>query len=121
MRLGVPDASEDEVWQALAHAHLDDEVRAMPQGLETPVGEAGSALSGGQAQRLCLARALIMRPRVLLLDEFTAHLNPELEGAIRQTLREALPGTTIIEVTHRTETAQDADQVIVLDRGRVSV
>lgn len=119
LRLGAPQATENEAWAALAVVNLADEIAAMPDGLRTQVGVSGRALSGGQAQRLCLARAVLMRPRVLVLDEFTANLNVELERGIRRRLGEALPGVTIIEVTHRVESTADADQIIVLDRGRV--
>lgn len=117
--LGAPEASEDQVWRVLEAVHLDKEIRSMPEGLQTSTGQGGSALSGGQAQRLCLARALLMNPRVLVLDEFTANLNVDLEQAIRSDIAAALPGVTIIEVTHRLESAADADHVVLLDRGRV--
>lgn len=117
--LGTPDASEADVWEVLAQVHLDEEIRAMPAGLATPTGQNGSGLSGGQAQRLCLARALLMKPHVLVLDEFTANLNVDLEAEIRADIASALPQVTIIEVTHRLESAIDADQVVLLDRGKV--
>ncbi len=117
--LGAPEASEDEIWKVLTEVHLDEEVRAMPKGLDTQIGHGGAGLSGGQAQRLCLARALLMKPRVLVLDEFTANLNVELEREIRADIAAALPGVTLIEVTHRLESAREADQVIMLDRGQI--
>ncbi|MCF2706949.1 ABC transporter ATP-binding protein [Arcanobacterium haemolyticum] len=117
--LGVPEASEADVWRVLRDVHLDEEIAAMPEGLRTHTGQAGSALSGGQAQRLCLARALLMKPAVLVLDEFTANLNVDLEREIREDIAAALPGATVIEVTHRVESATDADQIVMLDRGKV--
>lgn len=119
LRLGVPEANEEQLWQALAAAGLTAEIRAMPEGLATGVGQSSTALSGGQVQRLCLARALLMQPRVLILDEFTANLNVDLEAQIRAGLREALPGATIIEVTHRLRATEEADLIAVLDRGRL--
>lgn len=119
LRLGVPDASDDDLWQALETAGFADEVRAMPDGLATPVGRNGSALSGGQVQRACLARALVMHPRVLVLDEFTANLDAALEARIREALEQRRGEITIVEVTHRLEATHTADRVVVLDRGRV--
>lgn len=114
--LGMPDASEEEVWNALEIACLADEVRQMPDGLATGVGVAGRELSGGQAQRLCLARALLMHPKILVLDEFTANLNAELQSKVRVNLRK-IP-CTILEITHRLDAVAEADLVLLLDRGR---
>ena len=114
--LGIPDASEEEVWNALEIACLADEVRQMPDGLATGVGVAGRELSGGQAQRLCLARALLMRPKILVLDEFTANLNAELQTKVRANLRK-IP-CTILEITHRLDAVAEADFILLLDRGR---
>ncbi|MFG6286208.1 amino acid ABC transporter ATP-binding/permease protein [Actinotignum schaalii] len=126
LRLGVPGASETELWRALTVAGLEGDVRAMPEGLATRVGggtshgrPTGYALSGGQVQRLCLARAVLMRPAVLILDEFAAALNSELEAGIRANLRAALPDTTIIEVSHRLDAVREADTVAVLSGGRL--
>ncbi len=119
IRLGAPTADDDAVWNALRLAGLDEEIRQMPGGLATPVGQNGGKLSGGQAQRLCLARALLMKPHVLVLDEFTANLNTALEARIRENLAREMPELTIVEVTHRLESVHDADEVIMFDRGRV--
>ena len=117
--LAAPDASDEEVWEALRLAGLDDEVHAMPRGLDTPVGADGEKLSGGQAQRLTLARAMIEHPRVLVLDEFTASLNEERERMIRDTLA-ALPGDlTVIEVTHTLRDPSSADAIVAFDNGRI--
>ncbi len=119
LRLGTPTAPEQELWRVLEVVGLLAEVQAMPAGLDTFVGTNGAALSGGQAQRLCLARALLMRPKVLILDEFAAHLNLALEAEIRQAIARWDRDLTILEVTHRLEASQDADVVYVMDRGRV--
>lgn len=119
LRLGAPEASDDDLWCALKTAGLDDEVAAMPDRLATHVGKTGLALSGGQVQRLCLARTVLMDPKVLILDEFTANLNIDLELQIRRTLRDALPDATIIEVTHRLRATEEADVIAVLDKGHL--
>lgn len=119
LRLGAPSASDEELWDALTVAGLADEIRAMPEALDTHAGQNGSALSGGQVQRLCLARALIMRPRVLILDEFTANLNTELENQIRAALATLAGEVTIIEITHRLQATANADLVAVMDQGRL--
>lgn len=117
VNLGVPEAGEEEIWEVLETVCLADEVRSMPKSLDTSVGQSGSRLSGGQAQRLCLARALLMRPRVLVLDEFAANLNRRLEDSIRRNLAKKIPGVTVIEITHRLESARAADRVLLMDRG----
>lgn len=119
VRLGVADAGDEQVWRALEVAHLADEVRAMPAGLETRVGSEGSELSGGQLARLCLARALLMEPTLLILDEYGAHLNHELEDRIKTTLRETYPAMTVVEVSHRA--GAHGDIVYRFDGGRVTV
>ncbi len=119
LRLGAPNATDSELWKALETAGLASEIREMPDGLATGVGQNGSALSGGQYQRLCLARALLMSPRVLVLDEFTANLNTALEDQIRAALAEWTDELTVIEVTHRLRATEFADVVAVIDRGRV--
>ncbi len=119
LRLGAPDANDEEMWESLAVAGLAEEVRTMPDGLATHTGQNGSALSGGQVQRLCLARALLMRPRVLILDEFTANLNAELENEIRAALTSWDADVTIIEITHRLRATTQADIIAVIDRGSI--
>lgn len=119
LRLGNPQASDDELWHALALVGMEEEVRAMPAALATRVGDQGGQISGGQNQRLCLARALLMKPSVLVLDEFTANLNNELEQQIRANIATHFPDLTIIEITHRLESVGRADHLVLLDRGKV--
>lgn len=112
-----PDAEEVDVWQALELAGLSLEIKRMPLGLATPLGEAGVGLSGGQMQRLAIARALINRPRLLVLDEATSHLDASLETKVFHNL--ATIGCTQVIVAHRLSTVRDADQIIVLQEGSV--
>lgn len=120
LRLGAWNATEQELLVALDLAGIGDEVRALPDGLDTVLGESANAFSGGQAQRISLARAMLMRPRVLILDEFTAHLNSELEEEVWSRIQENLIGTTVIEVTHRLRATSRADQIVVLEGGRIA-
>lgn len=112
VRLGKPDATDEEVWAALEMAEFAGEVRDMPDGLATRTGQDGTQLSGGQVQRLALARALITKPSVLVLDEFSANLNVELDARIRERLAAELPGVTIIEISHRLAHTEGTDQVV---------
>lgn len=119
LRLANPEASDEDLWEVLRVAGLEDEIKAFPKGLETPVGERGQSVSGGQRQRLSLAQALLRRCPVLVLDEFTAHLDPALAARVRQNLRRHVPNATIIEVTHRLEHLHQVDWVAVIDGGRI--
>ena len=107
------------MWEALRIAGMDKDVQENPRGLDAPVGEFGKELSGGQAQRLTIARALLTDAHVLVLDEYTSHLNPELARQVGESIRAARPTDTIIEITHQPASALDADNVIVMEEGRV--
>ncbi len=120
LRAADPGASDDELWQALRQARLADEVAAMPQRLQTPVGDAGSKLSGGQRRRLALARVLLRRSPVLLLDEPTADLDRRTEHLVGRSLELAREGRTSLLVAHRLSTTTSADLVVVLEQGRVT-
>ncbi|MDO5747481.1 MAG: ABC transporter ATP-binding protein [Actinomycetaceae bacterium] len=117
--LGRPDATDQQVWHVLKMAGIESEIQRMPDELHTQVGEQGQHLSGGQIQRLALARALLMEPAVLVLDEFTAHLHTQLEDKIRDNLAAHYSDMTIIEITHRLEAVKTADQVVLMDEGHV--
>lgn len=119
LRLAAPQASQEEVYEACRVAGIDTEIRALPQGYDTLVGERGQSLSGGQRQRLSLARTLLARPGLVILDEFTSHLDPALDAQVRAAVRERLAGTTVLEITHRLQWSEQADHVVVLDQGRV--
>ena len=119
LALAAPQADTAQLWQALEYAQLAAEVRAMPKGLDTLVGERGSSLSGGQAQRLAFARALVAKPRLLILDEFTSHMDLKLAASVRKSLRQALPEATILEVSHTLVGLELADRVVVFENGQI--
>jgi thiol reductant ABC exporter CydD subunit len=119
VRLAVPDAPRADVWRALRAARVDQVVAALPQGLDTRVGEGGRALSAGEAQRLGLARALLRDAALLVLDEPTAHLDEESGEAVGEAIAEATAGRTTLLITHRDALATTADRVVELRAGRV--
>ncbi|MFE9921533.1 ABC transporter ATP-binding protein [Streptomyces sp. NPDC005774] len=117
--LAGPGASEPELWDALRRARLDGLVRSLPDGLDTVVGERGYRFSGGERQRMTIARLLLARQRVVLLDEATAHLDNTSEAAVQEALAEALEGRTAIVIAHRLSTVRAADQILVVEAGRI--
>ncbi|WP_070029750.1 ABC transporter ATP-binding protein [Streptomyces sp. F-1] len=117
--LARPDAGDDELWDALGRARLAEVVRALPDGLDTVVGERGYRLSGGERQRMTIARLLLARQRVVILDEATAHLDNTSEAAVQEALTEALEGRTAVVIAHRLSTVRAADQILVIESGTV--
>jgi ABC-type multidrug transport system fused ATPase/permease subunit len=113
------DLPDEQVWDALRLAQADRFVRALPEGLDTRVGERGTTLSGGQRQRLALARALVRRPRLLVLDDATSSVDPTVEAAILRGLRSAQLGSTVVVVAYRRATIALADEVVYVEHGRV--
>jgi ABC-type multidrug transport system fused ATPase/permease subunit len=114
-----PDAAEEEIWDVLRRARLDALVTALPDGLDTVVGERGYRLSGGERQRLTIARLLLARPRVVILDEATAHLDATSEAAVQEALAEALAGRTSVVIAHRLSTVRAADLILVIEQGHI--
>ena len=119
VRLAAPSATDAQVRRACRAACIDEDIEALEDGYDTLVGERGQSLSGGQRQRLALARALLARPGVLILDEFTSHLDPDLDERVRIGVRTYLPQATIVEITHRLQWSEQADHVVVMDAGTI--
>jgi ATP-binding cassette subfamily B protein len=119
LRYARPGATDDELWAALEGAQIADLVRELPDGLETVVGERGYRFSGGEKQRIAIARLLLKAPSIVILDEATAHLDSESEAAVQRALSVALSGRTALVIAHRLSTVRDADQIVVLDHGKV--
>jgi ATP-binding cassette, subfamily B, bacterial len=117
--LARPEATDDELWDALRRSRLDDLIASLPDGLGTVVGERGYRLSGGERQRLTIARLLLARPRVVILDEATAHLDSTSEAAVQEALGEALAGRTAVVIAHRLSTVRAADLILVIEEGRI--
>ena len=114
-----PSASDDDLMRALERAQLGEFMRGLTQGLDTVVGDRGHRLSGGEKQRMAIARVLLKQPRIIILDEATAHLDSESEVAVQAALRTALEGRTSLVIAHRLSTIRDADMIVVIDGGRV--
>ncbi|WP_411086054.1 ABC transporter ATP-binding protein [Streptomyces sp. 061-3] len=117
--LARPEATEEDLWDALRRSRLDGLVASLPDGLDTVVGERGYRLSGGERQRLTIARLLLARQRVVILDEATAHLDNTSEAAVQEALAEALQGRTAVVIAHRLSTVRTADLILVVENGQV--
>lgn len=119
LRYGKWDASDEEIWAAARAANAEAFLRALPQGLDSHLGEGGARLSGGQRQRVSIARALLRNAPILLLDEATSALDAESEQLVKDALDRLMQGRTTIVIAHRLATVRAADRIIVLDRGRI--
>ena len=117
---GKPDATEEEMIAAAKRARCYDFIMALPDGYDTVVGEGGGKLSGGEKQRISIARAILKNAPIIILDEATASIDPENEHLIQQAISELTCGKTIITIAHRLATIQNADQILVVDDGRIA-
>jgi ATP-binding cassette, subfamily C, bacterial CydC len=121
VRLGAPDASDDDVWAALKAVHLDEVIRALPDGIDTSVDESGHRFSGGQRQRIALARIVLKDTPVILLDEPTIGLDPITERDLMSMIFDASQGRTMVWVTHHLQGLEQADRVVFLDNGNIAM
>jgi ATP-binding cassette subfamily B protein len=119
LRLGKPDASDEELWSALEAANAREFVDRLPGRLNTVVGERGVKLSVGEKQRVSIARALLKDPPILVLDEATSSVDTQTERLIQQALDRLMDGRTSFVIAHRLSTVRHADQILVLERGRI--
>ena len=120
LRFAKPAATDDELVAAAKVAHIHDHLQSLPDGYDTVVGERGYRFSGGEKQRLAIARAVLRDPPVLVLDEATSALDTQTEQAVQQAIDAASAGRTTITIAHRLSTIRDADEIIVLDRGEIA-
>jgi ATP-binding cassette subfamily B protein len=116
---GRPDATREQVEEAARAAHLHAFASALPDGYDTRVGERGLKLSGGEKQRVAIARVILKRPRILIFDEATSALDSKTEQAIQESLKELAAGHTSLVIAHRLSTVTDADEILVLEAGRI--
>jgi ATP-binding cassette subfamily B protein len=119
LRFACPEASDEEIEDAARAAQIHDLIASLPEGYDTPVGERGYRFSGGEKQRMAIARTVLRNPPVLILDEATSALDNETERAVQQALDELSRGRTTIAIAHRLSTIRDSDQILVLDAGRI--
>jgi ATP-binding cassette subfamily B protein len=116
---GAPDASEEDMINAAKKACCHDFIMKLPNGYDTVIGEGGGTLSGGEKQRISIARAMLKNAPIIILDEATASIDPENEHLIQNAISELTKGKTIITIAHRLATIENADQILVVDNGRI--
>ena len=120
LRWGKEDATEEECREACRQACADEFIEKFPEGYHTWIEQGGSNVSGGQKQRLCIARALLKKPKVLILDDSTSAVDTATDARIREAFAKKIPGTTKLIIAQRISSVQDADRILVLEDGRVS-
>ena len=120
LRWGNENATDEELIEACRLAQADDFIRTFPEGYETHIEQGGTNVSGGQKQRLCIARALLKKPKILILDDSTSAVDTKTDKLIRKGFREFIPETTKIIIAQRTSSVEDADRIVVLDGGRIA-
>jgi ATP-binding cassette, subfamily B, bacterial len=120
LRFAKPDASDEEIEEAAAAAQIHEQISTLPEGYDTVVGERGYRFSGGEKQRIAIARTVLRNPPILVLDEATSSLDTQTERAVQEALEQLAEGRTTIAIAHRLSTIRDADQIVVLDRGRIA-
>lgn len=120
LRWGNKDATDEELVQACKLACADDFISSFPDGYDTYIEQGGANVSGGQKQRLCIARALLKKPKILILDDSTSAVDTMTDARIRKAMRQYIPETTKIIIAQRTASVEDADRIIVMDRGRIN-
>jgi ATP-binding cassette, subfamily B, bacterial len=120
LRFAKPDATDDEIEEAAAAAQIHELIATLPEGYDTVVGERGYRFSGGEKQRIAIARTILRNPPILVLDEATSSLDTQTERAVQEALERLAEGRTTIAIAHRLSTIRDADQIVVLDRGRLA-
>ncbi len=120
LRWGNPNATDEELVHACRLACADDFVRSFPDGYDTYIEQGGSNVSGGQKQRLCIARALLKKPKILILDDSTSAVDTHTDARIRKAFREEIPGTTKLIIAQRVASVQDADLIVVLEGGKIA-
>jgi len=120
LRWGNLDATDEELVHACQLAQADDFIRTFPDGYNTYIEQGGANVSGGQKQRLCIARAILRKPKILILDDSTSAVDTKTDALIRQAFREEIPNTTKIIIAQRISSVMDADQIVVMDNGRIN-
>ena len=120
LRWGKADATEEECMEACRMACADEFIEKMPEKYNTRIEQGGSNVSGGQKQRLCIARALLKKPKILILDDSTSAVDTATDAKIREAFKKAIPGTTKLIIAQRVSSVMDADRIIVLEEGRIN-
>ena len=119
IRLGNPSATDEQVKEAARKACCEEFIEKLPQGYDTPAGEAGKRLSGGEKQRIAIARIMLKNAPIVILDEATAFTDPENEDKLQRSIEELTRGKTLLVIAHRLSTIADADQIVVLKDGKI--